>query len=66
MRFVPTTASDGKEGLVGIDLYATPGKPKAFTEVSLHGIRWRLVDKSGAAPTDPLYETLGGLKPAKL
>merc|ERR1719401_2383639 len=51
-------AADGREGVVGIDLYAAAGKPRAFTECNLHGITWRLVDRAGADGTQPLYETL--------
>lgn len=57
VRFVPP-GSDGREGVVGVDVYAVPGKPKAFTECHIHGIRWRLVDRPGAARTEPLHQTL--------
>ena len=57
VRFIPIGA-DGKSGVVGVDLYATPGKPKAFDQVKMHGITWTLVDRAGAKSTAPLYETL--------
>jgi hypothetical protein len=58
VRFVPMDAQN-KGGVVAIDVYAAPGKPKAFTgEILLHGVRWRLVDREGAAPTKQLYERI--------
>lgn len=57
VRFVPV-GLDRREGVIGIDLYAAPGKPKAFSECRIHGIKWRLVDRPGAEGTAPLYETL--------
>jgi len=58
VRFVPV-GPDGREGVVGVDLYAAPGKPKAFDECSVHGITWRLVDRPGAeGSTVPLFKTL--------
>merc|ERR1711959_19850 len=32
VRFV-NIGPDGRDGVVGVDVYATPGKPKAFSEV---------------------------------
>ena len=56
VRFVPVD-NRNKGGVVAIEVYAAPGKPKAFTgEISLHGVRWRLVDRAGAATTDQMYE----------
>eukprot|EP00930_Biecheleria_cincta_P070449 TRINITY_DN58085_c0_g1_i1.p1 TRINITY_DN58085_c0_g1~~TRINITY_DN58085_c0_g1_i1.p1 ORF type:complete len:320 (+),score=33.89 TRINITY_DN58085_c0_g1_i1:51-962(+) len=57
VRFVPV-ARDGRDGIVGVDLYAAPGKPKAFTECHVHGVRWGLLDRPGSQPTDPLYVTV--------
>lgn len=58
VRFVPV-GPDGREGVIGVDLYAAPGKPKAFTECRVHGITWRLVDRHGTeGSTAPLFETL--------
>jgi hypothetical protein len=40
-------------------VYAAAGKPKAFTgEISLHGIRWRLVDRPGAERSEQMYERI--------
>lgn len=58
VRFV-ATGPDNREGVVAIDVYAVPGKPKAFNECHIHGIRWRLVDRLGAEDTSPLYASPG-------
>lgn len=58
VRFV-SAGPDGREGVVAVDVYAVPGKPKAFDECDIHGIRWRLVDRPGADGTLPLYATTG-------
>ena len=51
--------ADGKTGVVGVDVYAAPGKPKAFTgEISVLGIRWTLVDRAGAVPSDHMYDRI--------
>mmetsp|Transcript_58538 Transcript_58538/g.174223 ORF Transcript_58538/g.174223 Transcript_58538/m.174223 type:complete len:305 (-) Transcript_58538:14-928(-) len=58
VRFVPV-GDDGRDGIIGVDLYAVPGKPKAFTECHVHGVTWRLVDRPGAeGSTAPLFETV--------
>jgi len=58
VRFV-RVGPDGREGVIGIDLYAAPNKPKAFAEIRVHGITWKLVDRPGAnGITAPLYATL--------
>ena len=49
VRFVPST--DGRLGVVAVDLYAAPGLPKSFSEIELVGVRWRLVDRPGAPST---------------
>jgi hypothetical protein len=44
------------QGVVGVDVYAAPGKPKAFTgEIFVHGIRWKLVDREGAEGSEQMY-----------
>lgn len=58
VRFVQA-GPDGREGVVGVDVYAVPGKPKAFDQCHIHGITWRLVDRPGAEGTLPLYASVG-------
>lgn len=51
VRFVRSADFSGRTGVVAVDLFAAPGKPKAFREIQLCGIRWRLVDRPGADPS---------------
>ena len=54
-----SSAGAGKSGVVGVDVFAAPGKPKAWTgEIQVHGIKWRLVDRAGAAETPQMYERI--------
>lgn len=45
-----------KEGVVAVELYATQGKPKAFNEIHVHGITFRLVDRPSAPSAAPFYK----------
>lgn len=66
VRFV-SAGADGRFGIVAIDVYAAPGKPKAFLgSISLGGVRWTLVDRQGAEPSLPLFTTLRAERKAKL
>ena len=42
MRFV-RPGEDKRTGVVGIDLWATPGAPKQFESIDFCGVTWRLV-----------------------
>ena len=62
-----SSAGAGKSGVVGVDVYAAPGKPKAWTgEIQVHGIKWRLVDRAGAAETPQMYERINPAGAPKL
>ena len=43
MRFVPPT-SNGRTGVVGVDLWAVPGVEKQFETLDMCGVTWRLVE----------------------
>lgn len=47
IRFI-TPEPGGRIGVVGVDLWATPGAPKKFESIDICGVRWTLVDP--AAP----------------
>ena len=48
MRFVEPT-SNGRTGVVGVDLWAAPGTAKKFETIDVCGVTWRLVDPPAAA-----------------
>ncbi len=48
MRFV-MPESGGRTGVVGVDLWATPGAHKKFDSVDICGVKWTLVDPVGDA-----------------
>lgn len=59
VRFETVEANGGRTGVVGVDVYAAPGKPKAFTgEIFVHGIRWRLVDRVGAEGSEQMFDRI--------
>jgi hypothetical protein len=47
MRFVRPD-STGRTGVVGVDLWAAPGASKKFESIDICGVKWTLVDPSGA------------------
>lgn len=47
MRFVEPH-SDGRTGVIGVDLWAVPGSAKKFEKLDICGVTWRLV---GSAPS---------------
>ncbi|MDA1301967.1 MAG: hypothetical protein O2868_18040 [Proteobacteria bacterium] len=46
MRFVQP-GTDGRTGVVGVDLWAAPGAQKKFDFIFLCGVKWTLVDHPG-------------------
>ena len=67
VRFETLEDNGGKSGVVGVDVFAAPGKPKAWTgEIQVHGIKWRLVDRAGAAETPQMYERINPAGAPKL
>ncbi|MDA0790989.1 MAG: hypothetical protein O2780_16210 [Proteobacteria bacterium] len=46
MRFVQP-GTDGRTGVVGVDLWAAPGAQKKFDSIFLCGVKWTLVDHPG-------------------
>jgi len=46
MRFV-APQSNGRTGVVGVDLWAVPGSQRKFDTIDVCGVTWRLVEPKG-------------------